>query len=367
MYLNKVLDESDEIKEWRKKIKLAHLNKDRSLQIQETQTRKLHDLIKDAEEDEEVLAKLSVDQEKNRNHENVQRIKALHNKYVIQQQMKDREKQRFEAKYEYERDKTQVEDIVKKIAFEDLQAQECERQKKDLARGYMEQAYREKEERLKQHKLEEKKEKEKEREYFEQVAKREHEHKVKKAAIQDEKDRIFNKICEEKKKQEAEKEYWEFVRNELYVEDNDRKMKIRELEEKEKKLRQKEAMLASAIEQAKLKEERKRREQEEEKEFKRKLLEKFKEDEKFEQYSIIKKKQKELDYKKEIERQWTLKLEQFRQQKEYELSLLKQQQEEERVRRELIESEKKKLIMENEEILKTYLSKDFQKVSKVLG
>ena len=58
MYLQKVLEESEEIKEWRRKIKLAHLNKERSVQLQEFQTRKLHDLIRDAEEDDEVLAKL---------------------------------------------------------------------------------------------------------------------------------------------------------------------------------------------------------------------------------------------------------------------------------------------------------------------
>ena len=56
---------------------------------------------------------------------------------------------------------------------------------------------------------------------------------------------------------------------------------------------------------------------EEEAEFKRKLLEKFKEDERLEQYNMIKSKQKEMDYKKEIEKQWTLKLNQYKVQKEY--------------------------------------------------
>ena len=61
---------------------------------------------------------------------------------------------------------------------------------------------------------------------------------------------------------------------------------------------------------------------EEEAEFKRKLLEKFKEDERLEQYNMIKSKQKEMDYKKEIEKQWTLKLNQYKVQKEYELQML---------------------------------------------
>jgi len=76
------------------------------------------------------------------------------------------------------------------------------------------------------------------------------------------KNRIFEKICDEKKRAEEEKEYWEYVRNELYIEDNNRKLRLQELEEIEKKIRQKEQMLASAIEQAKLKDERKKKEQE---------------------------------------------------------------------------------------------------------
>ena len=361
MQLKKVLEESEEIKEWRRKIKLAHLNKERIHQIQEYQVRKLHDLVKDAEADEEVLQKLNDDLEKESQQEGKQRLRSLHTKYVIQQQMKDRDKQRAEAKYEYERDRQQVDDIIKKIQSEDFQALECERKKKLQAKSYMEMTYKEKDERRKKQKEDERLEKEREKQYFESVKNRENDFKAKKALVQDEKDRIFQKICDEKKKQEAEKEYWESVRNDLYIEDMDRKTKIKELEEQEKKAKQKEAMLASAIEQAQLKEEKKRLELEEEKEFKRRLLEKFKEDERLEQYNIVKRKQKELDYKKDIEKQWTEKLNQYKMQKEYELMLLKQQKEDEARKREVIENEKKKLIKENEDILKTYLSKDYQK------
>ena len=362
MYLQKVLEESEEIKEWRRKIKIAHLNKERSLQIQESQIRKVHDLIKDAKEDEEVLNKLSQDQDKESKIQGVHKIKSLHNKYVIQKQMKNRELQRAQAQFEYERDKAQVHAIIDKIRQEDMEAYESECKKKRLNKEYMEQAYKEKGERIAMQKQKEKEEKEKERLYFQQVAKREGEYKAKKQAVQDEKDRIFQKISDEKKRQQAEKEYWEYVRNELYVEDNDRKMLLKELEEKEKKIRQKEAMLASAIEQAKLKEEKKRKEEEEEKDFKKKLLDKFKEDERLEQMSIARRKQKELDYKVEIEKQWTLKLEQYKKQKEYELMELQRQQQDELRKRELVEYEKMKLIKENEEILKTYLSKDFKKL-----
>jgi hypothetical protein len=60
-------------------------------------------------------------------------------------------------------------------------------------------------------------------------------------------------------------------------------------------------MLQCAIEQMQAKEARKRDEERLENEFKKKLLEKFAEDEKLEQYNVIRRKQKELDFKKEVD------------------------------------------------------------------
>lgn len=275
--------------------------------------------------------------------------------------MKDRQKQRDDAKYEYDRDKQHVDEIVHKIALEDMEADRINRQKKAQAKQFMEQAYLEKADNERRRKMEDWIQREKERQYFESVVKREGELKAKKAAVQLEKDKIFERLSEEKKRQQAEKEYWENVRNELYIEDMNRKNKIKELEELEKKQRQKEEMLASAIEQAEYKEERRRQEKLEEAEFKRKLIEQYKQDEKLEQYNLVKRKQKEMDFKEEIEKQWREKLLQYQIQKDHELNVLKQQKEEEAKNRALIEQEKLRLLKENEDILKTYMGKEFLK------
>lgn len=59
-------------------------------------------------------------------------------------------------------------------------------------------------------------------------------------------------------------------------------------------------MLQSAIEQMQVKEQRKRDEENMEKDFKKRLMEKFAEDERLEQFNVQKRKQKELEYKKEV-------------------------------------------------------------------
>ncbi len=61
-------------------------------------------------------------------------------------------------------------------------------------------------------------------------------------------------------------------------------------------------MLQSAIDQLQIKELRKKEEERMESEFKKKLMEKFAEDERLEQYNAIKRKQKEIELKKEVKK-----------------------------------------------------------------
>lgn len=59
-------------------------------------------------------------------------------------------------------------------------------------------------------------------------------------------------------------------------------------------------MLTSAIEQFRVKEQKKKEEDRMENDFKKRLMEKFAEDEKLEQYNAIRRKQKEIELKKEV-------------------------------------------------------------------
>ena len=98
-----------------------------------------------------------------------------------------------------------------------------------------------------------------------------------------------------------------------------------------------------------------------ESEFKRRLMEKFNEDERLEQLNSQKRRLKELEYKKEIEKQWQDKRIQYQKQKELELLDLEKQKAEETHKREIIEHEKIKLIREHEEILKSFYKKGYDK------
>ena len=298
--VQKLYEESEEIKELRNKISLAKLNQERGKQVYENQTRRLQKIVQDAEVDEMVLNKLDEDRNRQREEEIRKKIDNLNSKEVILKQMKDREQLRQQAREEYLRDKMLVDNIVDRIIKEDTDSLNEAKRKKELAKTFMTEAYQDKENRLRQQKEEERLQKEKEKQYFEDVAKRDKDYKEKQEAKQNEKDRIFEKLKEEAARKQAEKEYWENVRNELYWEETERKEKIKELENQEKKQRQKEEMLRAAIEHMNVKGERKREEEKMESEFKKRLMEKYAEDERLEQYNAIRRKQKEMDYKYEV-------------------------------------------------------------------
>ena len=357
----KLFNENEEIKRIRDSIEQAKLNQFRAHQIHQNQIKRVQNLIKDTEADEIVLKKL--EEEKRRINEEEERKKQerIRAKYLIQQQMKDKAFLKEEAKKEYEKDKVDVDNMINKIKQEDIAAREEAERKMNIQKIYMENAYAEKAKQKQKEKEDDLLQKEKERKYQEEVAKREEELNNKKAAIKFEKDKIFEQLCEQEAKRQAERDYWENVRNELYIEQNEQKQKLKELEEKEKLQRQKEELLASAIEQMKYKEQRKKEEQEMEAEFKKKLMEQYAEDEKLEQYNMRRRKQRELDLKQEVERQWQLKLAQYQKQKEQELEELELAKKKEEHERYLIEQEKQRLIKENETLLKAYYPTGYHK------
>ena len=357
----KMFKENSEIQEIKTSIEYAKLNQMRALQIQQNQMKRIQNLIKDTEEDDEVLKKLKLDRIKAKEEEERKKNERIKAKHLIQQQILEKEKLKEEAKKEYEKDLKDIKNIMNNIKKEDLENFKEDQRKKDIARQYMKSAYAEKEEKKRKAKEDERLQKERERQHQQLVAKRENDFNDKKAQIQFEKDKIFEKLCQEEAKRQAERDYWENVRNESHTEQENRKAKLQELAEKEKLQRQKEDIINSAIKQMKLKEENKKKEKEMEEEFKRKLMEKFKEDEKLEMLNLQKRKEKEKEMKEEIERQWKLKLEQYQKQKDQELNeLLKKKKEEER-KRYLIEQEKKRLIQENEKLLKNYYPTGYTK------
>ena len=362
----RMFQEDEEILEIKNSIQRAKLNKILAKQMYQNQMRRIENIINDTRTDEQVLKDRNIEESKKNNEEEKKRQERINNKLMIQQQMREKEILRQESKKEYEKDRKDIENLINNIKKEDQLAKEELDRKKNIARSYMENTYAYKAEQKRKAKEDEIMEKEKERKYLEDMQKREDEFKGQKAKIQLQKDKIFNQLCEQEAQRQAEKDYWENVRNELYLEQGNKKRKMAEQAEKDKKERQKEEMKASALLHQKIKEENKIKEKEHEKEFRIKYMEKIKEEEELDRLNAQKRKQKELELKMEVEKQWQQKLAQYQLQKEAELKNRENLKIQQQAKKYIIEQEKQRLIKENEALLKGYYPLGYQRAMNSL-
>ena len=362
----RMFQEDEEITEIKNSIQRAKLNKILAKQMYQNQMRRIENIINDTRTDEQVLKDRNIEESKKNNEEEKKRQERINNKLIIQQQMRDKEILRQESKKEYEKDRKDIENLINNIKKEDQLAKEELNRKRNIARSYMENTYAYKAEQKRKEKEDEIMEKEKERKYLEDMQKREDEFKGQKAKIQLQKDKIFNQLCEQEAQRQAEKDYWENVRNELYLEQGNKKRKMAKQAEKDKKERQKEEMKASALLHQKIKEENKIKEKENEKVFRIKYLEKIKEEEEIDRLNAQKRKQKELELKMEVEKQWQQKLAQYQLQKEAELKNREKLQIQQQAKKYIIEQEKQRLIKENEALLKGYYPLGYQRAMNSL-
>ena len=357
----RIFKEDDDINEIKSSIEKAKLNKILAKQMYQNQMKRIQNLINDTKRDEKVLMEIELENQKEKEKEEKRKKEMLNAKYLIQQQLQEKEKLKQESIKEYEKDKKDIANLVNNIMKEDQLARDELNRKRNIARTYMENAYARKEQQKKKEKEDEILEKEKERKYLEDMQKRENEFNSQKAQQPFEKDKIFNKLVEQEAQRKAEKDYWENIRNELHLEQENKRLKMAEKAEKDKKLRQKEEMIESALKQKKTKEENKKKEMEQEEQFKKRYIEKIKEEEELEKLNARKRKQKEMELRRDVEKQWQMKLEQYQKQKDEELKNLQNLKMKQQAQKYIIEQEKRRLIKENEDLLKGYYPLGYQK------
>lgn len=129
---------------------------------------------------------------------------------------------------------------------------------------------------------------------------------------------------------------------------------LKERAEAEKRVAVREELQAAREYQLRLKAERAEEELRMEGEFKRKLLEKFAEDDRLEQMNAQRRRMRELEHKREIERLWQEKLAIYKAQREAEQAEQDFKKAEEVRQRNIIEMEKQRLLAEHAAILQQH-------------
>ena len=102
------------------------------MQIQENQTRRLQNLIKDTEADDQILHQLEAERKRAAEEEEKKHRDRVIAKKMLQDQMKEKEKLKEEGRKEYEKDMRDVNAIMDRIRQEDLAAKAEDERKKIL-------------------------------------------------------------------------------------------------------------------------------------------------------------------------------------------------------------------------------------------
>jgi len=361
-----IINESPEIKEVKDAIEHAKLNQILARQMNQNMLLRKQKLMKEAEEEELVLQEIENEKKRKKEEDEKKKLEFLKNREINLQQIRDKKLLQEQAEKEYERDKQLLDDMIKKMKEEELAALKEEQRKKEINKYFMNTAFKDRDILKQKEKEYDKKLEEDIKKYYDEVARREQNLAKKKNDLQEIKDKILKQLGDEEAKRKAEQDYWDNVRADLHMEQDLDKIKKKQKEEEEKRQKMKEDVLNSALEQMRIKALKKKEEEELDAKFRQKLLEKYAEDEKQEKEKQEKQKQQLIDIQKEIQKQRELKYLQYQKQKESELNEIKKMKEQEDARKYIIEQEKRRLLQENEELLKKYYPVGYYKVKESL-
>ncbi len=144
--------------------------------------------------------------------------------------------------------------------------------------------------------------------YAEEQARRESNIRAQKAAAETEREKIFAELKVKEEQRLAEAEYVENLRNELQQEEFEEMQREKERAEEIKREEDRHELLRAKAYQEQVKVERQQEELRIEDDFKHRMLEKFAEDDRIEQMNMQRRRMKELEHKREVERLWQEKL-----------------------------------------------------------
>ncbi|CAL1604068.1 unnamed protein product [Knipowitschia caucasica] len=176
------------------------------------------------------------------------------------------------------------------------------------------------------------------------------------------KEKLHKLLSEKIDKERQQREDMERVREELYLEEQQEANRQREILEMEKKIRQRLMMQQTCQQQMAFKEVQRQAEREEEEAFRKIMLVKFAEDDRIEQMNAQKRRMKQLEHKREVEKLIEERRRQHEADKEFVAKEQALEEEREALRMKIIEEERQKLLKRHAKQLLGYLPKGLLRV-----
>jgi hypothetical protein len=205
--VQRIVADSEELRDLRQKLQQANVNKQRTAQLQEVQWRREQDVVREALIEKQMLKQAEMELQRQAMIEEQKKIDRLKGKSVLQQQMLEQQLARAEAYAEFLKEKQQVDALVAQLIEEDRRAQEAAELKRQQALRHMEQSTYMKQ-RMQQEAIERaRREEEALQQYQAEQARRERELAEARAKVVEAQNEIFERLEAEERARREEQEY----------------------------------------------------------------------------------------------------------------------------------------------------------------
>jgi len=342
--VQRICEQSEELRELEEKLKAAYMNKEREAQVKES----AHLIAKQAESEAIMAREMEADRQRGlqaeayRDYLRVQDGRAM--RKALDKQMEEKEGMKADAYAAFLKEKDMVDKVVDAILAEDMAEKQARHNKEAEVKGYIEKFIREQEEYKEQRRLDNEAENAKIREYAEQVMAREQSLRLAREKDQNAKDAILERMSAEMAARQKELDDMEALRNELVIQETEERVLQKEKEKMERAVQQRMDIALANEYQRQLKAIKREEEKVEEEQFRTAMLEKFAEDDRLDQLNAQKRRMKQLEHRREIERLLELRREKYEQERAAELQDQLNSERVEQIRQQIIEEERKRML-----------------------
>jgi Trichohyalin-plectin-homology domain len=353
--IQRICDDSDELRELERNLKTAYLNKERAAQCKinvakSAMEQRRIDEIQDHMEYDRQRAILD-EEERNQS----RREKLHEQRYILQDQMREKERRIEESKSQLIKERNMVDDIVNRINQEDEDEYRRRKESQAAQSRMIREAEEQRSRQIAAAKLAAKEEEERIAAYNRSLTSRNDGVAAKRQAKLDYDARILHKMSEEAAARQREDQEYEDLRNMLYEEEIEEKKRNEYRERRERQINMKRDIIEGNYHLMASKAEMRRAEMENEVRMVELMRKKFAEDEareKEEEEIRIRKKQEQLSYleKQQSERRYLDEEERAR-----ELDVLMEENRREEYKKKVVQEARKRLLDEHAARLQGFL------------
>lgn len=344
--IQRLREESAELRELAEKIRTAKVSKERALQVQEKA------MLAEQEREhqrqfDDMMTDLAAAAEQ-RHREEQQRVKEgkIEAKHVLQQQMAERLEAAKLASAECERERALVDEVVRRLAEEDMLSAGQRRAKQEETKQYIAQFLQQQAEARQRQQQEREQEERKIQAYWEHVRDREAAEASAAAQRQEVADRIYERLKREAEAVAAAREEEEELMNLVRREEAEARSRQADAARAARAAALREEVRAANEAQRAARAAREAAMRLEEEAERRALMERFAEDERLEQMNAAKRRMREQEHKREVERLLAVKRDMFEKQRAAEEAEQQARLAEKEREAALLEEERRRLLAE---------------------